>query len=199
MKVVVKLASLNWRTELKKSFNYKKFKKTNNFKNTVKGNKNTKRNVEYTIKSSKGFSVKFPESKKLLVQCLWEMLNQKSRWNWWIIKRKGIWIIQNLNTSKPENEKFEMNLNDSWLYKFEKRNSFKIYRLHCESRNLDFKRVISELLTLQKISEYSINSVFCADEFWLFYKLAPDSSIEPSKKAGRKKKRRGTYFDDLCL
>ena len=41
----------------------------------------------------------------------------------------------------------------------------------------------------KKLSEYSINDIFNAPEFGLFYRLAPDSSIGPSRLAGRKKEK----------
>ena len=41
----------------------------------------------------------------------------------------------------------------------------------------------------RKRSQYAINDVFNADEFGIFHKIAPDSSIVPSRLAGRKKKK----------
>ena len=83
----------------------------------------------------------------------------------------------------------EVNLSNGWLYKFEKRNSLKRYCLFGESVDVNIQGIISELpKLLEKISKYSMNDVFNADEFGLFYKLAPDSSIGPSRLVERKKK-----------
>ena len=96
----------------------------------------------------------------------------------------------NVNNSENENEKIEINLSNGWLHKFKKRNSLKRYRLHGEYGDLNVEGIISELPKLRKrLSEYSINDVFNADEFGLFFKLAPHSSIGPSRLAGRKKKK----------
>ena len=85
----------------------------------------------------------------------------------------------------------EMNLSNGWLYKFKKRKSFKKYRLFGEFGGVNIEGTVSELPKLrEKISEYSISYVFNADEFGLFYKLAPDSNIESSRSAGRKREKR---------
>ena len=87
-----------------------------------------------------------------------------------------------MNINNSEDGKIEINFSNGWLYKFRQRNSFKRYRLHGEHGDLNLEGIISELPKLRKkSSEYSINDVFKADEFGLFYKLAPDSSIEPSR------------------
>ena len=53
---------------------------------------------------------------------------------------------------------------------------------------MNIEGIIFELPKLRKkVSEYSINDVFNADVFGLFYKLAPDSSTGLSSLAGKKK------------
>ena len=84
----------------------------------------------------------------------------------------------------------KIHLSSGWLYKFKNRNSFKRYRLFGESGDVNIEVIISELPKLREtVSEYSINHVFNADEFGLFYKLAPDSSTAPSRISRRKKKK----------
>ena len=93
-----------------------------------------------------------------------------------------------MNETEPENEIIELNCSNGWLYKFKKQNSFTRYRLFGESGDVSIEGIISELPKLRKkISEYSINDVCHADEFGLFYRFAPDSSIGYSKLAGKKK------------
>ena len=53
-----------------------------------------------------------------------------------------------------------------------------------------WKKLFLNYRNCGKISEYSINDVFNADKSGLFYKLAPDSSIGPSRISGKKKKKR---------
>ena len=81
-----------------------------------------------------------------------------------------------------------MNFNHVWLDEFGKRNSFESYRLFGEFRDVNIESIIFKLLELwKKISKCSINNVSNADEFGSFYRLNPDSSIEPSRFAGKKK------------
>ena len=92
-------------------------------------------------------------------------------WNWWINVRKSEKNDWKLNTNNSENKKIEINLSNGWLHKFKKRNSFKRYRLHGESGDLNFEEIISELQKLRKkLSEYSINDV---DEFDYFTNWLP--------------------------
>ena len=84
----------------------------------------------------------------------------------------------------------KLNFSNGELSKFKKRNLFKNYRLFGESGEVNIEATISELPKLQKkVSGYSITDVFDADEFGLFYRLASDSSIGPSRLAGKKKKK----------
>ena len=142
------------------------------------------------FKSIRGTTVKIPEFEKLLVEWLWTMYDENICVTDGLIREKAKRILDNLNENRAENERMEMNLSNGWLYKFKNRNSFKRYRLFGESGDVNIEGIISDLPKLRKkISEYSINDVFNADEFGLFYKLAPDSSIGPSRIAGRKKKK----------
>ena len=98
--------------------------------------------------------------------------------------------MSNLNENRAENEKMKTNLSNRWIHKFKNRNSFKRCRLFVESGDKKIEAITCKLPELRKrILEYSINDVFNADEFTFFYKLAPDSSIAPSRLAGRKNKK----------
>ena len=60
---------------------------------------------------------------------------------------------------------------------------FQMYRPHREGG--DARKVPSA----QKISRHYIYDIWNADDFKLFYKSAPDTSIEPDQLPGRKKQR----------
>ena len=66
-----------------------------------------------------------------------------------------------------------------------------MYRLSSESDDFNIERIIYEPPKLGK--KISINVVFDADEFVLYYKFAPLSCIGPSRLAGNRKKKNGSF------
>ena len=59
-----------------------------------------------------------------------------------------------------------INLSNSWLHEFKKRNLFKRYRLFDEAGDGNIQGIISEPPKLRKkMSLYLINNVFNADKF----------------------------------
>ena len=142
------------------------------------------------LKVKKRRIVKYPEFDELLVEWSWEIYGENICVTDELIQGKAKRILEILNQNKPENKKMEMNFSIGWLHKFKKHNSFIRYSLFGESADVNIEEIISELPKLRKkISEYSINEVFNADEFGLFYKSASDYRIGPSRLAGRKNKK----------
>ena len=74
----------------------------------------------HKFKAESGRKVKFPELEKLLVEWLWTMYDENVCVTDDLIREKAKRIIDELNQSKAENEKVEMNLSNGWLYKFKK-------------------------------------------------------------------------------
>ena len=111
--------------------------------------------------------------------CL-EFENEMVSWIWYIflktifvsdemIRVKSQQYLSEINLkNSPENE-ILLKVTNCWLQKFMIRNKFKRYYSNEESIDLTIKNLVVKLPEiLHKLSKYSINDTFNADEFRLF-------------------------------
>jgi len=112
------------------------------------------------------------------------------------IKEKGRLLLQMANAQLPESERIELKFSNGWLDKFQKRYNFKAYTSHGEDGDADQSAIDEQLPSIKaKISKYSLNDVFNADEFGHYFKMAPTRTIGRGAIPGRKKaKSRITYL-----
>ena len=73
-----------------------------------------------------------------------------------------------------------MSFSNLWVWKFNKRNAFKIYRSHGKSGDADALAVQEKLPTIQDaINKYAMNYVWNAEEFALFHEMASVGIVSP--------------------
>ena len=83
-----------------------------------------------------------------------------------------------------------MKFSNGWLFSFKKRNGFKRFKSHGESASTNVNIIAQELPILrEELSHYHLNDIWNADEFGLFYSMAPDTAIGPGPVPGQKKKK----------
>ena len=71
-----------------------------------------------------------------------------------------------------------MRFSNCWIRKFKKRNGFQVYRSHGESGDADALAVQEIIHIIQDtITKYAMNDVWNTDEFGLFHKMAPITTI----------------------
>ena len=108
-----------------------------------------------------------------------------------LIREKAKQIQTLYNEQNPEDLRVDLKFNNGWLEKLKARSRFKNYKSHGESGNVDLKVINSELPKLQeKLRSYSLNDIWNADEFGLFYQLPPTQTIAQAPIPGRKRKKK---------
>lgn len=99
-------------------------------------------------------------------------------------------IQQSINESVSLDNQSTLTFSNGWIQKFKKRNRFKMYRSHGVDGDADESAIQSELPNLKaRLLQYAINDTWNADEFGLFYALAPTTTIGPGQLPGRKKQK----------
>ena len=99
----------------------------------------------------------------------------------------------------PSESRTNLDFSNGWLFKFKRRNHFKSYRCHGEEGAVDEEAIQRELpVLLQLLSSFCVNDVFNADEFALFYRQPPNTTIGPSRLRGRKKRKDRVTFLACC-
>ena len=107
-----------------------------------------------------------------------------------VLKEKTRRLQQEVTESLPENKRISLNFGNSWLHSFKKRNGSKRYPSHGESADAYEDANNRNLPVLQDtLKQYALRDMYNADEFALFYRLPPTSTIGPARLRGRKKKR----------
>ena len=136
--------------------------------------------------------------------------NELSGWVWsmWqdevcisdaLIRSKEYRLQRELNISVPSELCTNHDISNVWLFKFERRNHFKSYRCHGDEGGADEEAIQREPpVLLQHLSSFCVNDVFNADEFGLFYRQLPNTTIGPSRLRGRKKRKDGLKFLTCC-
>ena len=76
------------------------------------------------------------------------------------------------------------------MWKFKIRNGFKSHQSHGESAAVNDGVMSAEMKILRvKLSKYSVNDNFNADECALYYRLPPTTTIGPGPLPGKKKEK----------
>ena len=112
-----------------------------------------------------------------------------------LIKEKGKRIRENLNRSLPLSQQIHLNFSNGRISKFKKRNNFKARKSHREPSDADGDGILNATPSLRAmLSMYTLNDVFNADEYGLFYTEAPNILIGPGPLKGKKKKKIVSLF-----
>ena len=99
--------------------------------------------------------------------------------------------IQSEINSNNANVELRLNFSNGWFYKFKKRNGFKRYRCHGESRDPRRRNIINDLPhVIDELRNYALKEIWNADEFGLFCKMSTDSTVGLGSFPGKKKKKR---------
>ncbi len=108
-----------------------------------------------------------------------------------LIQDKARRIQTLLNQEIPVENQLHLKFSNSWLQKLKIRNYFKCYRSHGESGNVDLNIINSELPVLQEtIKNYSMEDIWNADEFAIFYQMPSRDTIAPARILGRKRRKK---------
>ena len=114
-----------------------------------------------------------------IVEWVWDMFEKKVNASDSLLQAKAKQIVLSVNENLPILAMISTKFSNGWLEKLKKRNGFKMYRPHDESGDVDEDVVGKELTEiLSKLQSYSINDRWNADEFHLFYSMAPDVMID---------------------
>ena len=81
-----------------------------------------------------------------------------------------------------------LSFSNGWLQFFKKRHGLRFYNSYGEVGDSDGHAAVTALPRLRQIArQYTLNDIFNADEFALYYTAAPSSRIGPAPLLGRKK------------
>lgn len=105
-----------------------------------------------------------------------------------LIQEKGTRLLANANLLLPPESRIKLNFSNGWLQKFQRRWQLKSWKLHGESGDADNEAMESKLPSIQeRLKPYELRDIYNADEFGLFYRMAPDKTIAREQLEGRKK------------
>ena len=81
-----------------------------------------------------------------------------------------------------------LTFSNGWTQAFKRRNNFRSYRSFGEDGDTDEVAIENELPRIRaRLATYQVNDIFNVDEYGVFYKLPPTSTIGPTRLSGRKK------------
>ena len=125
-----------------------------------------------------------------MVERVWNMSVQRVFITGDVISEKSKRVQHNYNAEIPENERTRLKFSRGRLTRFRKRNKFKCDKTQWESGYVS-ESVIEEEVPILKtlLSAFKVRDTFNADEFSLFYRQIPISTIGTSRFAGKKKRR----------
>lgn len=104
-------------------------------------------------------------------------------------------ILKEMNSKLPTEQQVKMKLSKGWLHRFQKRYKLRSLQSYGESGDAPAAVVNDAIAPLREILEpYSLNDCFNADEFGLFYKMAPTHTIALQRLPGRKKEKTRLTF-----
>ena len=100
-----------------------------------------------------------------------------------------------INAAIPSSQRTNLFFSNGWVSRFEIRNGLRFYRSHRKYVDAEEDAIRIELPSLRaRLAKYSINDTFNADEFGIYYKLAPNFTIGPGRLKGRKKEKKEQLF-----
>ena len=103
------------------------------------------------------------------------------------IKRNASELMNEFNAANEPEKRVSMKFSNVWIWKSKKRHGVKMYRSHGESGDANEAAVLKSLAEIRnKIKKYALNDIWNADEFGLFFKMAPTTKIGPGRLHGRK-------------
>lgn len=103
-----------------------------------------------------------------------------------VIIEKARRIQTRLNEQLLIEKRTNLRFSKAWLFLFKQRNDFKMYRSHGESGDADEEAIREEVPLLHKmLSAFEAKDIFNADEFGLFYRQAPKTTIGTKRLPGK--------------
>ena len=152
---------------------------------TIRRILNNKDNYKYLELSSKrNRKVKNELVEEELAKWVWDMYEKQMFINDNLLKEKAKKI--SAETEDASGVKYT----NGWLWGFKQRLGFRCFKSHGESGQIDEAKLEEHIQNIrEKLSKYSLNDCFNADEFGLNYNMAPTSTIGPGRIPGRKKKK----------
>ncbi len=95
-----------------------------------------------------------------------------------LIKEQGRRVCEKVNENLPENERIDLKFSNGLLTRFKARNNFQKQNSHGESGDADDAAIQRDLPGIKEhLLQYAVYDVWNADEFGLFYRMAPTSAI----------------------
>ena len=141
------------------------------------------------IEKKRGRRTKSNELEESLITWTWRMLDNRMFVSDEMIVAKANQILSKINSNNA-NAELQLNFSNGWLYKFKKRNGFKRYHCHGESCDLSVKNIINDLPhVIDELRNYALNDIWNGDEFGIFYKMYPQSTVRPGRIPGKKKEK----------
>ena len=105
-----------------------------------------------------------------------------------LIQTKAQQLQDEYNAELPTIEKTKCLFTRGWLVNFRRRHKFRAYKLHGEQDDADLSAYYERLPDLRNIvSRYSPENVWNCDEFALYYRMAPSTTIGTRRIKVRKK------------
>ena len=103
------------------------------------------------------------------------------------------------NCHLPADQKLTLKFSKGWLDRFQKRHGLKFRRVHAEGLGADSVALTTALPEIRsQMSEYETKEVWNADEFGLFYRQLPGSSLSQKQHSGFKKDKTRITFLGCC-
>ncbi len=104
-----------------------------------------------------------------------------------LIKEKGRILQIYANDRLSPHKQLDFKFSNGWRYGFKQRNGFKSYRSYGEDSDADEVAIQNELPALRaRLTAFALNEIFNADEFGLFHKLPPTTTVVPARVGGRR-------------
>lgn len=114
----------------------------------------------------------------LLVKCVYEMYNKRLVVSEEMIMERDRRLLSIENEKAPEYVRIILEFSNGWLVKFMKRHQFKSFVSYVEDRGADDDAIKRLLRAINdKLSIFTLNEIFSADEFSHFYQLTPTGTI----------------------
>ena len=130
-----------------------------------------------------------------MVEWVWRMFRKQICITDDIVCEKARKTQSELNNLLPAKHRTNLRFTNGWVVRFKRKSNFKCYKSLGESGNVCEYEIENELPILKTLlSAYNPCDRFNADEFGLFYRMAPVTTIGPHCMEGRKKRRKELRF-----
>ncbi len=113
-----------------------------------------------------------------------------------LIREKGRRLLNNYNESVSNDVEVKLNFRNGCIARFKERNGFRRHKSHGEQADANQAAYYANLPFLREVLRtYSHHGVWNCDEFGLYYRMVPITTVRPRKLVGNKKTRQ----ESLCL